>query len=105
MARGVKLDTTEIERARARLIGLVAETDVQDISPNLTLKLENNQHSGSFKARGAMNALLCSAVGPDGVLAASGGNHGETVQSHHLVRHHRRNPHADHVGSPADHAG
>ena len=42
MAGGVKLDTTEIERARARLIGLVAETDVQDISPNLTLKLENN---------------------------------------------------------------
>ena len=36
MAGGVKLDTTEIERARARLIGLVAETDVQDISPNLT---------------------------------------------------------------------
>ena len=58
MARGVKLDTTEIERARARLIGLVAETDVQDISPNLTLKLENNQHSGSFKARGAMNLSL-----------------------------------------------
>ena len=79
MARGVKLGTTEIERARARLIGLVAETDVQDISPNLTLKLENNQHSGSFKARGAMNALLCSAVGRDGVLAASGGNHGAAV--------------------------
>lgn len=42
------------------------------------LKLEQLQVSGSFKARGAMNALL--ALAPDelarGVITASGGNHG-----------------------------
>lgn len=45
----------------------------------LTLKLEQLQHSGSFKARGAFANLLLRTVPPAGVAAASGGNHGAAV--------------------------
>jgi threonine dehydratase len=38
-------------------------------------KLEHLQLGGSFKLRGAVNALLC-AGSPDHVVTASGGNHG-----------------------------
>ncbi|MFN7167546.1 MAG: threonine/serine dehydratase [Pannonibacter sp.] len=44
-----------------------------------SLKLENLQHSGSFKARGAFNSLLSHDVPLAGVAAASGGNHGAAV--------------------------
>ncbi|NBN65895.1 pyridoxal-phosphate dependent enzyme [Microvirga tunisiensis] len=44
-----------------------------------SLKLESLQHSGSFKARGAFNALLSQEVPLVGVTAASGGNHGAAV--------------------------
>lgn len=43
------------------------------------LKLELLQVTGSFKARGAFNTLLTTAVPPAGVAAASGGNHGAAV--------------------------
>jgi len=47
------------------------------------LKLENQQHTGSFKLRGAMNKLL--VLGDEqrarGVVAASSGNHGLGVAS------------------------
>ncbi len=43
------------------------------------LKLEFVQHAGSFKARGAFNALLCQTIPRSGVTAASGGNHGVAV--------------------------
>ena len=45
----------------------------------LTLKLEQLQHSGSFKARGAFANLLLRDIPPAGVVAASGGNHGAAV--------------------------
>ncbi len=45
----------------------------------LTLKLEQLQHSGSFKARGAFTNLLLRDIPPAGVVAASGGNHGAAV--------------------------
>jgi threonine dehydratase len=48
-------------------------------SAPLTLKLEQLQHSGSFKARGAFANLLLRDVPPAGVVAASGGNHGAAV--------------------------
>lgn len=41
----------------------------------LVLKLEHLQRSGSFKLRGAVNALLSGPL-PERVLTASGGNHG-----------------------------
>ena len=45
----------------------------------LTLKLEQFQHTGSFKARGAFANLLLRSVPAAGVVAASGGNHGAAV--------------------------
>lgn len=45
----------------------------------LTLKLEQLQHSGSFKARGAFANLLLRDLPAAGVVAASGGNHGAAV--------------------------
>ena len=55
----------------------VLETDVFGIP--LSLKLEQMQHTGSFKARGAMNSLLSMDVPKAGLVAASGGNHGAAV--------------------------
>ena len=43
------------------------------------LKLENLQTTGSFKLRGATNALLSLGGGATGVVAASSGNHGMAV--------------------------
>jgi len=45
----------------------------------VALKLEFTQHTGSFKARGAITNLLTRDVPPAGVVAASGGNHGIAV--------------------------
>ena len=45
----------------------------------LVLKLEQLQHSGSFKARGAFANLLLRPLPEAGVVAASGGNHGAAV--------------------------
>ena len=42
-------------------------------------KLEQLQHSGSFKARGAFANLLMREIPRAGVVAASGGNHGAAV--------------------------
>ena len=45
----------------------------------LAVKLEQLQHSGSFKARGAFTNLLRREIPAAGVAAASGGNHGAAV--------------------------
>jgi threonine dehydratase len=45
----------------------------------LTLKLEQLQHSGSFKARGAFTNALRRTIPAAGIVAASGGNHGAAV--------------------------
>ena len=45
----------------------------------LIFKLEQLQHSGSFKARGAFANLLMREIPPAGIAAASGGNHGVAV--------------------------
>ncbi len=49
-----------------------------DLHPQLLLKLENTQVTGSFKVRGAFNTLLqmTAAERSRGVCTASGGNHG-----------------------------
>ena len=46
---------------------------------SLTLKLEQLQHAGSFKTRGAFANLLTRQPPKAGVVAASGGNHGAAV--------------------------
>lgn len=60
----------------------VVEIDAGDFtlaSAPLVFKLELLQHTGSFKARGAVSNLLTRTVPPAGVVAASGGNHGVAV--------------------------
>ena len=63
----------------------VVELDLGDLDPAagelpaITLKLEQLQCAGSFKARGAFANLLLRDVPPAGVVAASGGNHGVAV--------------------------
>ncbi len=73
----------QIEAAGQRVAGHVRQTpvltlEVPGVGP-VGLKMEQMQHSGSFKARGAFNALLSGPVPAAGVVAASGGNHGAAV--------------------------
>jgi threonine dehydratase len=60
----------------------VIEVDAADFglpAAPLALKLEFLQHTGSFKARGAVTNVLTRDIPPAGVVAASGGNHGVAV--------------------------
>jgi len=72
----------EIAAAARRIAGRLRRTPVIEadtpVGPVL-LKLETLQHTGAFKARGAMAALTGAEVPPAGVVAASGGNHGAAV--------------------------
>ncbi|APZ52403.1 threonine/serine dehydratase [Salipiger abyssi] len=73
----------EIDAAAARIDGHAQVTPVMTSatlwSQPVALKLEQLQHTGSFKTRGAFNTLLSSEVPAAGVVAASGGNHGAAV--------------------------
>lgn len=57
----------------------VCGADFGIAADRLALKLELQQHAGSFKARGAFANLLTRPVPAVGVVAASGGNHGAAV--------------------------
>jgi threonine dehydratase len=74
----------DIEAARRRIAGAVYVSPCPESIPlseitgmRLFCKLENLQRTGSFKERGARNALLLlgSAAARRGVIAASAGNH------------------------------
>ncbi|MCK1680714.1 hydroxyectoine utilization dehydratase EutB [Bradyrhizobium sp. 147] len=77
-----------IEDARTRIAGHILPTPLVG-SPTLskicgvtvTLKLEHHQATGSFKLRGATNALLrlTKAERERGIVAASTGNHGRAL--------------------------
>ena len=73
----------EIAAAAVRIAPFVRVTPVMQVDlPGfgpVALKLENTQHTGSFKVRGAFNTLLSNPVPQAGVVAASGGNHGAAV--------------------------
>ncbi|MFZ7092464.1 threonine/serine dehydratase [Primorskyibacter sp. 2E233] len=73
----------EIEAAAARIKGHVVKTPVMQTDAlwerPIELKLEQLQHTGSFKARGAFNTLTALEVPDGGIVAASGGNHGAAV--------------------------
>jgi threonine dehydratase len=87
----MSIDIADILAASRRLAGHVRRTPVISLEAGafglpaqLVLKLECLQHAGSFKARGAFNALLTAQATGDGipaagVIAASGGNHGAAV--------------------------
>jgi len=76
-----------IEAAHAVIRPWVRRTPVVDLDAAelglsafpLTLKLEQLQHAGSFKTRGAFANLLLREIPAAGVVAASGGNHGAAV--------------------------
>jgi threonine dehydratase len=76
--------STEISAAAARIQPYVRctplfEARLAGLDRPVELKLEQLQHTGSFKARGAFNSLLSLPVPAAGVVAASGGNHGAAV--------------------------
>jgi threonine dehydratase len=50
-----------------------------DAPADMVLKLEQLQHAGSFKVRGAFTNLLTREIPEAGIVAASGGNHGAAV--------------------------
>lgn len=84
--------TQEFSRASAiaadRIAGVVCETPLirssafsEATEADVYLKLENRQHTGSFKLRGATNCLmsLSEKQRATGCVAASSGNHGAAV--------------------------
>jgi threonine dehydratase len=81
------LDRDTISATAARIAPYLRTTPIVEIDAAelglppfpLTLKLEQLQHAGSFKTRGAFANLLLREVPPAGVVAASGGNHGAAV--------------------------
>ncbi|MEX2536787.1 MAG: threonine/serine dehydratase [Trueperaceae bacterium] len=86
LVRGLSLQ--DVYRARARIQGLVHRTPLLPsralggaVGAPVHLKLENQQLTGSFKLRGALNAVL--ALTPEqlerGVVTVSTGNHGRAV--------------------------
>jgi threonine dehydratase len=79
---------SDIQAARERIAGKIVRTPIV-LSPNLSerlgvpvyLKLEHRQTTGSFKLRGASNAIasLSADERRRGVVAASTGNHGRAL--------------------------
>lgn len=78
----------DVRRAAARLRGVARRTELrrarrlsERVGVEVWLKLENEQITGSFKLRGAYNAIA--SLSPEdrsrGVVAASAGNHGRGV--------------------------
>lgn len=72
-----------VTEARRLVAGHVRRTPVLDVTLDdgrpVTLKLEQLQHTGSFKPRGAFHSVLSAPRRPDLLVAASGGNHGLAV--------------------------
>lgn len=90
MSIGVGPGIGEIRAAAERIHGFVRRTPLLSATPvrdradhaeGLLLKLESLQVTGSFKPRGAINAVL--SLPPEklrrGIVTASGGNHGLAV--------------------------
>src|SRR5438094_495770 len=74
----------QVGRAAARIKGHVRRTPAMttDLDPALRLKPECFQVTGSFKPRGAFNAILslvARGARPPGVIAVSSGNHAQAV--------------------------
>ena len=81
------IDRAQISATHARIREHIRRTPVLEMEGNdfglgafaVFLKLELFQHTGSFKARGALTNLITRTVPPSGVVAATGGNHGVAV--------------------------
>jgi threonine dehydratase len=95
ISEGMSVSFADIEAAARRIAGHVVLTPCPQSIPlseatglKVFCKLEHLQRTGSFKERGARNALLL--LSPDqkrrGVIAASAGNHALSVAYHaHLL--------------------
>jgi threonine dehydratase len=87
MARGyvgaVSVPTYEqVQEAAALIAPWTRRTPVVEVEVAgrpVVLKLEQLQHAGSFKVRGAFTSVLTAAEPPGVLVAASGGNHGLAV--------------------------
>ncbi len=87
MSTNAPVTAEHISQAEAVIRPHVRHTPVMQIDMQafggqpmpVDLKLELLQHSGSFKVRGAFTNLLTRDVPKNGVVAASGGNHGAAV--------------------------
>jgi threonine dehydratase len=84
------LTSSDVRSAADRIRPYVRVTPLADLDPGtfapaarVVFKLEQIQHTGSFKVRGAFNRILAAAadgaIPEAGVIAASGGNHGLAV--------------------------
>ncbi len=79
------LGRAEIRAAHARIAPHVRRTPILETAsplagaPQISLKLEFLQHTGSFKPRGAFLNLLTRRAPAIGCATASGGNHGAAV--------------------------
>jgi threonine dehydratase len=67
----------DLHAAADRIAGHVHRTPMLALDSRILLKVEHQQRAGSFKARGAANAML--TLGPDTVVTGSSGNHGIAV--------------------------
>ncbi|MFI0165560.1 threonine/serine dehydratase [Streptomyces sp. NPDC017095] len=78
-ATGTRVGPAAVPAAADRIAPHVRHTPLlrRDLLPGLLVKAEHLQHSGSFKLRGAANAML--ALGAGEVVAGSSGNHGIAV--------------------------
>ena len=93
-------DAATIAAARARIVGYVHGLMLQRsnslgtlVGGDVELVLENKQPTGSFKIRGATNAVLSLlAEGVDGLATASTGNHARAVT--HIGKRHDLAVHA-----------
>ena len=79
----IAISRSDVGAAHERIAGRVRRTPVLSrrrgelgVTAELALKLDLLQHTGSFKARGAMSLLTARSVPEAGVVAASGGNFG-----------------------------
>jgi threonine dehydratase len=73
---------SDVAAAAERIGPYVRRTPVMRVEVDgrpVVLKLEQLQLTGSFKVRGALNALLGAEERPERVVTASGGNHGLAV--------------------------
>ncbi len=84
MSEGISL--RDVEGAREVVADVVRRTYVfesrylsRTTGGTIALKAENLQRTGSFKLRGALNKIAGLDEGTKGVVAASAGNHGQSV--------------------------
>jgi threonine dehydratase len=85
-AAALPVAPADVEAASERTGAYVRSTPVLGVEPRaldtsgrIVVKLEQLQHTGSFKPRGAFNRILMNKVPRAGVVAASGGNFGAAV--------------------------